>query len=181
MNEFGIHSVSTREIANREGITEAAIFRHFPKKNDLFLAVLDYFSKYDNDIYQSIKLKELDPFDSIKYYVEMYSSYFQNYPAITVILHSMDEMRYNKDLAGKIQEMMHTRVHFFKEFIHIGQENGDISAELDADILVSIFLGTLDEIDLKWRLENYSFPLKDTCLKAINALIDAFKTNRKGV
>lgn len=37
----GYQGTTTREIANRAGVTEAIIYRHFPKKEDLYWAVLE--------------------------------------------------------------------------------------------------------------------------------------------
>lgn len=175
MNEYGIHSVSTREIAIREGITEAAIFKHFPKKKDLYLAVLEYFSKYDNDIYESILLKQLSPRDAIMYYEDLYTTYYENYPAITVITQALDEMRYNLELTEKVQEIINRRIQFLKEFILKAQINEDISKELDADILVDIFMGTINAICLNWRITDYSFSLKEKSNQAIIILLNAFK------
>lgn len=39
----GYDGASTRSIAEQTGVTEAVLFKHFPTKRDLFLAVLDRF------------------------------------------------------------------------------------------------------------------------------------------
>ena len=37
----GYEGTTTREIAQRSGVTEAIIFRHFPTKEDLYWAVIE--------------------------------------------------------------------------------------------------------------------------------------------
>lgn len=37
---FGYNGVSTRDIANRAGVNEVTIYRHYPRKRDLYFAVL---------------------------------------------------------------------------------------------------------------------------------------------
>jgi AcrR family transcriptional regulator len=39
-SQFGYNGVSTREIASTAGVNEVTIYRHFPRKRDLYLAVL---------------------------------------------------------------------------------------------------------------------------------------------
>src|SRR5262245_18513983 len=38
----GFSGTTTKEIARAAGVTEAIIFRHFPTKNDLYAAILEY-------------------------------------------------------------------------------------------------------------------------------------------
>lgn len=38
---FGYNGVSTRDIATAAGVNEVTIYRHFPRKRDLYVAVLD--------------------------------------------------------------------------------------------------------------------------------------------
>lgn len=38
---FGYNGVSTRDIASQAGVNEVTIYRHFPRKRDLYLAVLE--------------------------------------------------------------------------------------------------------------------------------------------
>ena len=38
---FGYNGVSTRDIASSAGVNEVTIYRHFPRKRDLYVAVLD--------------------------------------------------------------------------------------------------------------------------------------------
>ena len=38
---FGYNGVSTRDIASGAGVNEVTIYRHFPRKRDLYVAVLD--------------------------------------------------------------------------------------------------------------------------------------------
>ena len=38
---FGYNGVSTRDIATSAGVNEVTIYRHYPRKRDLYVAVLD--------------------------------------------------------------------------------------------------------------------------------------------
>jgi AcrR family transcriptional regulator len=38
---FGYNGVSTRDIASEAGVNEVTIYRHYPRKRDLYIAVLD--------------------------------------------------------------------------------------------------------------------------------------------
>lgn len=172
MNEFGVQALSTREVARREGITEGAVFKHYPKKTDLLIAVLDYYTKYDQDIMDSIRLKKLDPKEAIIYFIEIFSTYYQSYPAITSINQALDEMRYKPELENKVKLIFNNRLEFITSLIEEGQKKGDISIDLDKTILADIIMGAFHEICLRWRLNDYDFSLKDRCLNAIKIILN---------
>lgn len=174
MNEYGVQALSTREVARREGISEGAIFKHFPKKKDLIMAVLEYFSKYDEDIFNSIKTKNLESKEAIFYFVEIYTTYYQNYPAITSIAQALDEMRYNPELEEIVKSILNNRLEFLTKIIEQGQCNGDIKKDVDKVTLADIIIGTLQGICLRWRVANYEFSLKKNSLQATQMILEAF-------
>lgn len=109
LDELGIQELSTREIARRQGVSEATLFRHYKTKNDLLLAVLDYKSKYDSDIIASARIKKLSLRDSITYFITSFAEHYQNYLAVTAILQAYDVLASEPLLAGKIKNLFFTR------------------------------------------------------------------------
>ncbi|HWQ42004.1 MAG TPA: helix-turn-helix domain-containing protein [Desulfosporosinus sp.] len=51
IDEQGLQGLTTREVAKKQDISESTIFKHYKSKNELILAVLDYFSQYDQAIH----------------------------------------------------------------------------------------------------------------------------------
>lgn len=174
INEFGVQSVSTREIAKREGISESTIFKHFPRKNDLLIAVLEYFSKYDDDIFKSPILKKMKAREAIIYFVESYATYYENYPAITSLTQAFDVMRYEIDLADKVNSVYFNRINFLKAMVEKAQKEGTLLSTIETETLADIVIGTFNGLCLKWRLNEYNFPLKERSLYAVNLLLDAY-------
>ncbi|PKM49558.1 MAG: TetR/AcrR family transcriptional regulator [Firmicutes bacterium HGW-Firmicutes-7] len=181
MNEYGVQALSTREVARREGITEGAIFKHFPRKKDLLIAVLDYFTKCDEEIFNEIIENKLMSKDAIICFVDIYTTYYQNYPAITSIAQALDEMRCNPELEDKVKNILNNRLEFMIVLIEQGQVNGYISKDTDKVTLADIIIGTLQGICLRWRFENYQFSLKANSLQATQMIIDALydKSNQR--
>ncbi len=175
INEYSVHDFSTREIAKRVGISEPAIFKHFKTKKELLLAVLDHYSVYDKDIIQSIKVKNMDPVDALIYFVDTYTNYYQNYPAITVITQNYDLLRKDPDHSEKIKSIMFSREHFMMELIEQGQRLGRLSSIMDRESLAVMINGLVREWCLSWRFSNYSFSLRDKVMNSLSALLKAFE------
>jgi AcrR family transcriptional regulator len=175
IDELGIQGLSTREIAKRQGVSEATIFRHYNSKNELLAAVLEYFSKFDNDIFLSAKLKKLAPKEAIVFVIASFSEYYENYPAITSIMQVFDVLRNELELSEKVKVILYNRTNFIKQLIEDAQKAGEMSSEIDSENLSDVIWGFCREICLKWRIGGQEFSLKERTLSTLGMLLSAFR------
>jgi AcrR family transcriptional regulator len=174
MDELGLQKLSTREIARRENVTEATLFKHFKSKNELLKAVLDQFSKFDNDLYKSTKLKALNPIDAIIYLISSFVEYYDNYPAMTSILQLFDVLRFEHGLTEKINEIFHSRASFIKQLVEEAQHDGDIRDDINSESLSDMLLGFCRETSLRQRLEGHKFSLKERVIPTVKITLDSY-------
>ncbi len=175
IEELGIQGLTTREIAKRQNVSEATIFRHYKNKNELLLAVLDYYIQFDTDIFQSIRMTNLTPMDAIRYYVMEYAEYYQNYPAITAITQIYDVLRYAPELEQKIKGIQQNRTKMLQELIDVAKVAEDIPEEYDSRMIAVMILGFIREICLNWRLEQYNFSFRERTRASLDLFLKAFQ------
>lgn len=175
LEELGIQGLSTREIARRQGVSEATLFRHYKTKNDLLLAVLDYESKYDLDIIASVRIKKLGLRESIIYFVNSYAEYYENYPAVTAITQAYDVLASEPLLADKIKKSFSARIAFLQDIVIDAGEKGEISKNIDGEKFSLLIWGAFRSICLYWRFLNYSFSLKEYTLSTLEMTLNAFE------
>ncbi|MGB8450938.1 MAG: TetR/AcrR family transcriptional regulator [Anaerocolumna sp.] len=174
IDELGIQKLSTREIARRQEISEATLFRHFRSKNDLLITVLDYYSQFDSDIYQSTKLKDIGAKEKIQYYINSYAEYYENYPQITSIMQVLDVLRYETELTERIIEIQNTRTNFLIQLIGEAKKAGEIKPDTDSGQLTDIILGIVREICFRWRMNGRNFSLKKQIMSTLEVALQAF-------
>lgn len=174
IDELGIQGLSTREVAKRLGMSNAVVFNHFKSKNDLILAVLDHFTQYDFAIMQAIRSKGLKAAEAITYFIDSFVTYYENYPAITAILQLYDGLKYEPELAEKINGTLATRGAYLKQMVEEGQHSGQICSEIEAECLADIILGSFRMICLKWRIADYNFALRERILYMLENLLNSF-------
>lgn len=170
IDELGIHELSIRELAGRQGVSEPALYRHFKSKQDIVLAVLDYYSHFDTMIADTIKKRDFSARDGIRFFVHSYSENLENYPALTAILFSYDILMYNPETGEKIKEIIALRTNTIRDLVEEGQKNGEISSNFSSEDLTDIILGTGRFIILKWRIDKYGYSLKERSMKALESL-----------
>ncbi len=174
IDELGIQGLSTREVARRQDISEGTIFKHFRNKNELMIAILEHYSKYDADIAESIKLKDLKPLEAVKYYVNAYAEYYQNYPQMTAIEQAYDILSCDPLLRDKVNLIFQIRSVFLDLLIKEASKYGEIYPGIDTEKLADIIWGSFRGICLKWRLNSYGFGLKEYILSTLEMILNAF-------
>ena len=174
IDELGIQRLSTRAIAKRQGVSEAVLFRHFKNKNELLIAVLEYFSKFDADIFESARLKELKPRDAIIYIITSLTEYYENYPAITSIMQVFDVLRSEPELTEKVRKILDNRTDHIKQLIEAAQRAGDIDPAADSENLSELIWGFCRELSLKWRMTGQGFSLKKRTLSTLEMVFKRF-------
>lgn len=175
LDEFGIQGLSTREIAKRQGVSEATLFRHYNKKSDLILAMLDFDSKYDSDIIASIRIKNLKLRATITYFINTYAEYYENYPAVTAVSQDYNVLVCDPVLAEKVKNSQFTKLRFLQEIILSAQKEGEISNSIDSENLSYLIWGSFMTICLNWRFSKYNFSLKESVLSTLSMTLDAFE------
>ncbi len=175
INESGVHALSTKLIAKRLGISEGTLFKHFPRKNDLLLAVLDQFALYDEDMFYTTQNKMENPKEAILFYINSYIIYYESYPEIVSLIQVSDMFRGIPELEEKANHVFYKRYAFMKEMITKAQLSGQIRQDIGADILADIITSTKKGICTRWRFSKYSFSLREKVIEAVTMLLDAFK------
>lgn len=179
INECGIQGLSVREVAKRQGISSASIFSHFRSKSELILSVLDHYTQYDSAVIQAINLKELKSIDAIKYFVESYYTYYENYPQITAIVLAYDSFRCEKELSEKIKSIFYNRSQSLVQMIEEAQAVNEIRTDIDSACISDVITGSCREVCLKWRIGGHTFPLKDRIMYTLDAILDSFNIQQK--
>lgn len=172
---LGIQGLSTREIAKRQGVSEATLFRHYKSKNELLVAVLDFYIQYDSDIVKSVGLKNLTPGEAVLYCINALMEYYQSYPEITAIPQVYEILSGDPLYTNKIKEISESRVKVLEQLIIQAKNAGEISKETNSEQLAEIIVGYCRQTILKWRLESYSFSLKERVMSTVTMILNTFK------
>ena len=175
IHEKGIQNVSTKEIAKRLGISEGLVFKTFPKKNEIYMAVLEHFSRYDSDMYHTALDKKDDPIEAIEFVFDSFLVYYENYPAITSVYQILDTLKEVPDIELQSKEIYCSRLSFLTAMLVKAQDEGRVKPSIDTELVADVLLSILRGICIKWRLMNYSFPLRERTNSGLNLLLESIK------
>lgn len=179
IHEMGVHQVSMKEIGNREGVSEASLYKHFKNKEELLSGVLEHYKQYDVHINSTFNHEEDNAANDIRRYFCIYAEYYGNYKEITSLLGACDTLLHDKALAGQIKEIDEAKSTFMTELVEKAQAEGGISSSIEPEDLSNILLGTFYEIIRIWRMQEYSFSLKERVDETISNLVEVYSKKRR--
>lgn len=171
INELGIQGLSTKELAFRQGVNESALYRHFKNKDAIIEGVLEYFSQFDNSIYNSTIEKNLNGREKILDYIKAYLEYYEGYPAITAILFSYESLSHDQGAKEKMNLIFGIRLKNIIFLLDECQKNNEITQIIPARELALILIGYCNKVILEWRIGNFSYSFKDDTIKTIEKLL----------
>lgn len=174
LDRVGFQNLSIKLIAQEEGVSEGALFRHFKNKDEILVAVIDHFVQYDDALIKSCYQREISALDSIRCFYKTFSTYFKNYPELTVIIQIRGALMYEPILKKKIITSTEMRNKFLKAMIDQAKIEKTIESEIASSLIVEIITAELRETYLNWRMANYQFSIEERIKERLEVLISLF-------
>ncbi len=160
INANGIQGLTIKNMANRIGITEPAIYRHFENKIDILIAVLDLFKKNTERIFEGEMATKKSAIAKVEHLFNCHISAFTESPNLVSIVFSEEIFRNEVILVAKIKEIIEKNHEILRAIISKGQVEDEIRTDLTANQLAIIIMGTLRLFVKKWQFANFEYDLK---------------------
>jgi len=152
----GIHSLTLREISDRVGISEAALFRHFKGKED----IVDSLASQVFEENQFFPHGE-GPWEAMENMMRWQLDNFQRNPMHTSILFQEDIFREFPSVKERFDLRRSSRSSLISQLIREGKASGAFSPTVDADSFSLLFMGGLRLAVLEWRHAGFSYDIRE--------------------
>jgi AcrR family transcriptional regulator len=143
VGEIGVEAITTQSIAERMGLTQGAVFRHFPNKEAIWSAVLDSVERQLEAVYQP--LPGASPLAEVRRVFETYLIMFQSHPAVPKLFFSDTFHHAHPVLHARLQDMVRgcesRLAHWLGEAAATGHIRADISGTTAAAFLLVYIQG----------------------------------------
>jgi AcrR family transcriptional regulator len=160
--EDGIDRVTTRALARRLGVTEPALYRHFPGgKAEMWRTLAATVGeRMQAAWHRALEASEDAPLERLRALIHAQLHTVAITPALPGILFSRTLHRDNADLRAGVSEVG-ARFHAHIEQVVLeGRRTGELRGDLDARdtawLLISIVQGTA----IRWSLSDHAFDLE---------------------
>jgi len=177
--EGGIQGLTIKNIANKVGFTESAIYRHYENKIQILIAILNLF-KEKSELFFANELQTNH--NAITKIENLYLTHFMQFsitPSLVAVIFSEEIFRNETILVEKVQEIMKSTFSSLSTIIATGQKNNEIRADMPTITLCTVIMGSLRMFVKQWQMANYSFDLVTKGAEFINSMKILIGTNSK--
>lgn len=159
--EHGIQGMTVRNLARRIGITEPALYRHFPSKTDILLGILDRFDRSSQDMRSLLSGTDCPTLDELEHFMLTTLSEFQKRPEVTAVIFAEEIFQNEPRLTLKVAEIMRKQQTSLLSLLTRGQESGTIRRDVPAEGMGLLIQGGLRLLVSRWRMSGYGFSMVD--------------------
>lgn len=159
ISEKGIQGLTIKNLAQRIGITEPAIYRHYENKIHILLAILELFRKNTVQVFEN---KSDDNLSAIENIEQIFSNQFRilaETPQLVAVIFSEEIFRNEPLLMERIGAIMDQINQAITAIIRKGQERNEIRPDIEAAHLAIMIMGGLRLFVKRWQMKDFSFDL----------------------
>ena len=135
--------ITTGAIAKRMGVTQGALFRHFPSKDAILQAVMEWVSERLLARIDKATSAAVSPLDALEAAFIAHIEFISEHPGVPRML--FGELQRAEQTVAK--RMAHTLIQRYGErlgwLVAEGKERGELAATLDDKAAVTLFIGTI--------------------------------------
>jgi len=169
ISEKGIQGLTIKNIAEKIGISEPAIYRHFDNKSAIIQGIVKLMNRDSGD--------HLNPDTITAAHISLIRSMFNEHtsrflenPALTAIIFSEEIFNSDHETAELIKNTMQEKQAKLVKILKLGQSAGKIRSDIEAEQLSLVIIGSYRFLATKWRLQDYSFDFKTETTKLLDSL-----------
>lgn len=175
LTQSGIGGLTTKNLAREMDFSEAAIYRHFPSKEAIILAMLDFLrSNMDSRlaaVNQSQGVEER--FRAI--FSSQFSFFAQNQHFVVAVF-SDGLWEESGQVNQAILALMQTKMKYLLPLIQEGQNLGLFKSSITSEQIAHIVMGSFRLHMFKWRVSGFSFDLVSSGNELIDSILEVIKS-----
>lgn len=145
--------ITTAAIAERMGLTQGALFRHFPNKSAILQAVMEWVAQRLLARVDKAIQAAPSPLAALEAAFMAHIDFVVQHPGVPRML--FGELQRAEESAAKL--MVRTMIRGYSErlrrLVEDGKANGELAADLDADAAATLFIGSIQGLVMQSLIE----------------------------
>jgi len=155
----GQEGLTMRNIAEKVGVTDAAIYKHFDGKKDILITMIHSIQQDLTNAIGNHTWKSDNPLEQLRELVQFFYQYLQQHHGVPPVLFFGAISQKDDAYIRSMRQLLEQTLTLFKTRIEATQHSGLIREDFDRDSIAQILLGIIQSDVLLSSLHENDSPL----------------------
>lgn len=161
IGEAGAKDVTAQAIADRVGIAQPTVFRHFPTRDAIFRAAITFVSGQVFRILDSVHASGGGADVRLQTLLSRQLALISRNPGLPRLLFSDRLHLEDSSLKKAVQSVLERYIAHVQKVIEDGQREGIFGTDIPAHDSARLVAATVQGLLIRWSLYDYDFPLQE--------------------
>jgi len=171
----GLHNLSTRKLAEKVGVTEGALFRHFKSKRDIVLSIVDSVEQVLMNSLQNIAMSNGSSKERLFKFLCVHVKYLIENSGITMLLFSEAAHSNDPELKARMLNILNLQRQLAKKIIQDGIVSGEWDSSIQVENVAMLYMGIPISLNIELILNPYGVNTDNFCKRMMCLLERALK------
>lgn len=167
--EGGMQQLTMNNIAQQIGISEPAIYRHFPSKKAILLTILAQFKRHSEFHANHARFFQTSGLVLLETIFFEYINQFIKAPNLASVMFAEEAFRGEEEVLAEMLSIMVLVHDTVTEVAGRAQVKGELRDDIPARHMAFSFLGSLRLLVKHWTMSGYGFDLQQEALSVWNS------------
>lgn len=168
--EEGLQALSTRNLARKVGISEGALFRHFRRKRDMMLAIMQDVQTDLMEPLQQIALQSTTASERLFLFLCTHVRYLIKNKGITILLFSEAAHMNDTELKSQLHEIILKQKQLIGKIIQDGIAAGEWDPAVQVENVTMLYMGIPITLNIEMVLNPNWIKTENFCRKMMALL-----------
>jgi len=145
--------ITTSAIAQRMGLTQGALFRHFPTKDAVFEAVMEWVAKRLLGRIEKLASQHASPLAALEAMYQAHIDFICEHPGVPRMLFGELQRATETPAKRAVQIMIGKYGERLAALIERGKAAGEVAPEIDTGTAATLFIGTIQGLVMQSLLK----------------------------
>jgi TetR/AcrR family transcriptional regulator len=136
-------AITTQAIAQRMGLTQGAVFRHFPTKEAIWLAVVDWVEQNLGDAIAAAVAEACDPVDGLQRLFEAHVAFIAAHPSAPRLIFNELQKPADNPVKQRVRGLLERYRQRVAELLAQAKTQALVDPALDEAAAATLFVGTV--------------------------------------
>lgn len=173
----GPERLTTSTIADCIGLSQAAVFKHFPTKQSIWEAIVAWLAERLERRWAAARRPGMSAEEALRAVLRNHLETVQSVPAIPSILFSRELHSRNEALRHGLESLMRRFHAHLAAIIAVGKREGAFRGDLDETDAAYLALGVVQGLVIRWSLGGRVLDLPNEGDRMVTLLVQGFLPN----